>query len=222
MFGRARILLTIAALTLTMPAAAQAPPPTTTAFDGTYLGMSRTFEEATVPSFEGRTWAHFCPPYGPPAPLTIVNGAAQAGKLEGSVGPQGLLVMRSFWDHFDGRIDSQGTVRGRSTGPCAYQLVWQKAAAPTMPFDGDYIGVSRESAGEGARCLSDGVPATLVVRNSAVLGRWQGAVSTPGVLAIHSGNIQVDGRIDGQGIIRGQGRTTSGCIYTYVWHRQLG
>jgi hypothetical protein len=40
MFARARTFLTIAALTLTMPAVAQAPAPTTTPFDGTYAGVS--------------------------------------------------------------------------------------------------------------------------------------------------------------------------------------
>jgi hypothetical protein len=41
MFARARTFLTIAALTLTMPAVARAPAPTTTAFEGTYAGVSR-------------------------------------------------------------------------------------------------------------------------------------------------------------------------------------
>jgi len=180
MFGRARILLMIAVCALAPPAAAQAPAPTTTAFDGTYFGVSRTFEGTTVPAFEGRTWTHFCLPYGPPAPLTIVNGIARAGKSEGSVNPQGVLVMRDFWSHFDGRIDSQGAVRGRSTGTCSYQLVWQKVPAPTMPFDGDYVGVSRESS-----CLADGVPVTLIIRNSAVVGgSWQGNVNSKGAVVM--------------------------------------
>jgi hypothetical protein len=130
------------------------------------------------------------------------------------------VVMRDFWIRFDGRIDSQGTVRGRSTSGCSYLVAWQKVPPPTMPFDGDYTGVSRELVGEGAKCLSNGVPATLIVRNDAVLGHWQGTVSTQGVLAIHSGNMQVDGRIDGQGIIRGQGTTTSGCVHAYLWQKE--
>jgi hypothetical protein len=138
------MLLIIVACAVAMPSAAQAPAPATTAFDGRYFGASRTFEEATLPEQAGRTWTRYCPQFGPPAPLMIVNGIARSGKLEGSVSPQGVLVMRSFGDHFDGLIDSQGTVRGRSTGVCSYQLVWQKAPPPTMPFDGDYIGY-RES-----------------------------------------------------------------------------
>jgi hypothetical protein len=219
MLSRRRLLVAIAVLLPSIPAAAQSPTPTTTALDGTYFGVSRTFEEEAING--GKTWARYCLQYGP-GTLSIVNGIAKAGKLEGSISPQGVLIMRSFWDRFDGRIDSQGTVRGRSTGVCSYQWVWQKVPLPTMPFDGDYVGVSRELAGEGAKCLSNGVPATLIVRNSVVLGHWQGTVSTQGALAIHSGNMQLDGRIDGQGIIRGQGRAASGCVYAYVWHKQPG
>jgi hypothetical protein len=46
MFGRTRILLTIWACVFSVPVAAQAPAPTTTQFDGTYNGISLTFEEA--------------------------------------------------------------------------------------------------------------------------------------------------------------------------------
>jgi hypothetical protein len=221
MFRRARILLTSAAWVLATPVAAQTPTSTTTAFDGTYFGMSRTFEEATVPSHEGRTWTHFCLPYGPPATLTIVNGIARAGKSEGSVSPQGVLVMRDFWNHFDGRIDSQGIVRGRSTGPCAYQLVWQKAAAPTLPFDGDYIGVSRESSGIG--CPPSAVPGTVIIRDGVALRQWQGTVSPQGILSLRTlYGTQVDGRIDSQGNMRGQGTSASGCTNIWVWRKQPG
>jgi hypothetical protein len=197
-------------------------PPTTAAFDRTYLGVSRTFEEEGIQG--GRTWAHFCLPLGPPGPLTIVNGMAQAGKLEGSVGPQGVLVMRDFWSHFDGRIDGQGAVRGRATGTgtgCSYLLVWQKAPAPTMPFDGDYVGVSRESS-----CLANGVPVTLIIRNGVVVhgGSWQGNVNPQGVVVM--GNRlapRVDGQIDRQGMIRAQGSSSDGgCTVTFVWRKQSG
>ena len=73
--------------------------------------------------------------------------------------------MRNFRGRFDGRIDSQGTVRERVTGGCSYQLVWQKVPAPTMPFDGDYVGVSRESS-----CVPYRVPVTLIIRNGVVAG----------------------------------------------------
>ena len=61
MFGRARILLAIAACTLATPAVAQAPTPTTTAFDGTYIGVSRTLE-STMLGYSTRQ----CPPNGRP------------------------------------------------------------------------------------------------------------------------------------------------------------
>src|SRR5215469_13726158 len=113
MFGRARILSTIAAASLATPGLAQAPAPATTAFDGTYLGVSNTFEETSTAD-SARTWTRYCfQPGGGPAPLMIVNGIARTGIYQGSVSPQGVLVMRDFWSHFDGRIDSQGTVRGR-------------------------------------------------------------------------------------------------------------
>ena len=126
--------------------------------------LSHTFEES--PTAEpARTWTHYCLQYGPPAVLTIVNGIARSGELEGSVNQQGFVLMRNFRGRFDGRIDSQGTVRGRVTGGCSYQLVWQKVPAPTMPFDGDYVGVSRESS-----CVPCRVPVTLIIRNGVVAG----------------------------------------------------
>jgi hypothetical protein len=220
------ILLAFVACILVTPAAAQAPAPTTTVFDGAYLGVSRTFEEATVPAHEGRTWTHFCSSYGLPAPLTIVNGVARTqwvGTAEGSVSPQGVLVMRGPRGHrFDGQIDGHGTVTGRMTGPCSYQFVWQKPPAPTMPFDGDYIGVSRESSGWGIECPQSGVPAAVIIRNSVALGSWQGTVSPQGALAIRNQRFsRVDAQIDPQGTVRGQ-NSGPGCTTMFVWRKQPG
>jgi hypothetical protein len=218
------ILLTMATCALALPAAGQAPAPTTTALDGTYYGVSRTFEEDSTPFRAGATWTHYCPqPFGPPGALTIVNGTAKAGKLEGSVSPQGVLVMRNSWGvHFDGRIDSQGTVRGRSTGGCDYQLVWQKVPPPTLPFDGDYIGVSRESSGWGPECPANGVPGMVWIRNSVVLGRWQGTIGPQGAVVMQSpGFSRVDAQIDPQGFLKGKysGRA---CTTAFVWRKQSG
>jgi hypothetical protein len=221
MFGGARILLMIAVCGLAAPAAAQTPAPTTTAFDGMYFGVSRTFEEEAING--GKTWTRYCLQYGP-GTLSIVNGIAKAGKLEGSVSPQGVLIMRSFWDHFDGRIDSQGTVKGRSTGACSYQRVWQKAPAPTMPFDGDYIGVSRGLTNGGAGCSPSGVPGgTLIIRNSVALGQWQGTVSPQGIVSLRTPNgTPVDGQIDRQGMMRVQGTSAAGCTNIWVWRKPAG
>ena len=63
------------ALTAAAPALSLAQP--TTAFDGTYRGVSRQLEGA---SFGGTTRA--CPlPNSPPAPLRIVNGVALAVEM---------------------------------------------------------------------------------------------------------------------------------------------
>jgi hypothetical protein len=125
MLGRATILFAILASASAMPAAAQAPAPTT-AFDGTYAGVSRSFE-GTMSG--GRTRG--CRPSleRAPAPLTIANGTARWGKsiADGSVSPQGALVMHvRNGARFDGQIDGRGTVTGRLSGTCSYQLVWQK------------------------------------------------------------------------------------------------
>jgi hypothetical protein len=97
------------------------PAPTTTAFDGTYTGVSKTVEGG---------WDRTCAKNPHPGPLTIVNGtAAWAGDVEGSVSPQGVLVMlHPFGARFDGQIDGQGTVTGRfiTLAGCSYKLVWQK------------------------------------------------------------------------------------------------
>jgi hypothetical protein len=204
-----------------MRAVAQAPAPTTTAFDGTYTGVSRTFEGANWdPSL---TWTRYClpSPYPPPT-LTIVNGVARStwgGPTEGPVSPQGLLAMRApHGQRFDGQIDSHGTATGRWTGGCSWRFVWQKVPPPTMPFDGDYVGVSRESS-----CLANGVPVTLIIRNSVVTGgSWQGNVNPQGVVVM--GNRlapRLDGQIDKQGIIRAQGSSSDGgCTVTFVWRKQ--
>jgi hypothetical protein len=95
MCGRASILLTITASVAAIPVLAQAPVPTTTAFDGTYAGVS--FETSSY--MQGISAARWCgPTSGVPGPLTITNGVVRAqmgGRWEGSVNPQGVLVMRS-------------------------------------------------------------------------------------------------------------------------------
>jgi hypothetical protein len=97
--------------------------PATTAFDGTYIGVSKTIEGVS-----GGGYDQGCAKNPRPGPLTIVNGsAAWAGDVEGSVTPQGLLVMSNpSGARFDGRIDGQGTLTGWFTAGCSYRLVWQK------------------------------------------------------------------------------------------------
>jgi hypothetical protein len=125
MFGRARILLMIAVCAVAMPAAAQAPAPMT-AFDGTYAGVSRALEGNM-----GFSTGKCSSQGGAGAPsLTIANVIARSAwgdPAEGSVSPQGVLVMRTTMGRrFDGQIDGKGTVTGRWNGSCSYQVVWQK------------------------------------------------------------------------------------------------
>jgi hypothetical protein len=130
LFGRTKVLLTIAACMLATPVAAQTPAPATTAFDGTYAGVSRTLEGVMRRNMVGGQ-TRGCPQSGRGGPsLKITNGIAQSNwgaAAEGSVSPQGVLVMRTPNGlRFDGQIDDKGTVTGRWTGNCSYQVVWQK------------------------------------------------------------------------------------------------
>ena len=89
MFGRAKVLLTIVLSAVAPPLAAQTLAPTTTAFDGTYAGISR--EVSKNPSAPRAK----CPPSGALAPLTIKNGvvvASGSAAWEGTVSPQGVLL----------------------------------------------------------------------------------------------------------------------------------
>jgi hypothetical protein len=130
MSNRTIVLSTIAACMSAIPVAAQAPAPTTTAFDGTYVGVSRTLEGGTGPA---GTSTRSCAPNGQPAPLTIAVGVVRwptetgGGTAEGSVNAQGVLVMHtSHGTRIDAQIDGRGTVTGRYNAYCSYQIVWQK------------------------------------------------------------------------------------------------
>src|SRR5260370_39636987 len=112
-----------AVLALPMSAGAQG----TTAFDGSYEGVSRQVEATGMMNYKPTTGT----PNGKPAPLTIANGAARAGAadnpMEGSVNAQGALVMHlRNGVKFEGRVDGAGRATGRLTASCSYQLVWQK------------------------------------------------------------------------------------------------
>jgi hypothetical protein len=125
MFDRARLLLTIACFAMPMPAAAQAPAPTVTAFDGTYVGVSYN-----VSSYTGIGPSR-CAPAAVQAPLTITNGvvrSSQGGNLEGVVSAEGRLVThRPNGNRIEGQIDPQGDIRAQfSTSNCLYEYVWRK------------------------------------------------------------------------------------------------
>jgi hypothetical protein len=146
MLDRTIVLWTIAACMSAIPVAAQAPAPTTTAFDGTYVGVSRTVEGFVVsPPGAGPTGQRAssggnpendgfsCMWNGQPGPLTIANGVARysgrVGWPEASVNAQGVLVMRRpDGGRLDALIDERGTMTGRiwTGGGCSYHMVWQK------------------------------------------------------------------------------------------------
>jgi hypothetical protein len=125
MLGRAKALLLTGALALTTPVAAQTSGPTTTAFDGKYVGVStESIKDPSAASTKSRCW-----PYGTPDLLTITNGVVQStGGWEGTVTPQGALVMRDRdYKRVVGQIDSQGNIRGQHGGtPCDITYVWRK------------------------------------------------------------------------------------------------
>ena len=105
MLGGARILVAIAACMSATSVAAQAPAPTTTAFDGTYAGVSWTSEGAII----GNTNSYNCNRRnGQTGPLTIAGGVPRFNGLttfEGSVNAQGVLVMRNQYGRTIGRPD---------------------------------------------------------------------------------------------------------------------
>ena len=124
MSGRTKVLLTIALSAVAPPLAAQTAVPTT-AFDGTYAGVSR--EVSKSPSAPRAK----CPPSGGLAQLTIKNGVVVASGpagWAGTVSPQGVLLLRNERSsRVDGQIDPQGTIRAQYSGTgCITAFVWQK------------------------------------------------------------------------------------------------
>jgi hypothetical protein len=122
------------------PVNAQPPPPpanSTSAFDGTYVGVSAENNSSgnTLAGGRARTQgypgARSCTAFRAPARLTITNGGARVRwgdrTLEGQVTPQGVLTMSTgYGQRFDGRIDDQHVVKGQVVGYCAYTLTWRK------------------------------------------------------------------------------------------------
>jgi hypothetical protein len=125
MFGPARILLMIAACVAVSPAAAQAPLPTT-AFDGTYAGVSGV-STRSEPGSRNR----YCRQPGVPSPLTIRGGVIQStggDGWHGTVNPHGGLVVRNLRGYrVNAQIDPSGTITGYYPGPtCKTTFVWRK------------------------------------------------------------------------------------------------
>jgi hypothetical protein len=228
MTGGIRVFLTFAACALAIPAAGQAPAPTTTAFDGKYFGT------ATIAASKA---AEFCTTLAL-ADMTITGGQVVIyltdirGPFQGSVNTGGE-VSTSLYRTIHERVtvnSLSGIIHDKVfTGQhlygrlCAWNVQMTPAPPPTMPFDGDFIGVSRESRSSKAKCAPSDVPGTLIIRNSVALGRWQGTVSPQGILSLRSPyGTPIAGQIDSQGIIRGQDTSDVGCSSIWVWRKQAG
>jgi hypothetical protein len=109
---------------------------TTTAFDGTYKGLSNRATSAAgtgLKAFEPTTSG--CQQFEEPPTITITNGLAQFQALgvtfAGYVTPQGQLRMSSGYGALvDANFDPQTHIlRGRANSPnCHYDVAWQKTA----------------------------------------------------------------------------------------------
>ena len=107
---------------------------TTTAFDGTYRGLSIRGDSGAGPGLQAVDPSTGCQPFVVPPTMTITNGLAQfqavGATFAGYVTPQGNLKLDS------GRgatvivnLDPQtGIFRGQANSiNCRYDVAWQKA-----------------------------------------------------------------------------------------------
>jgi hypothetical protein len=109
---------------------------TTTAFDGTYTGISQRGHGASGTGLKSREpSAEGCQQFEVPPTLTIANGLAQFQALDvtfaGYVTPQGHLKMDSgYGPTMNADFDPQtpGILHGQAISvKCRYNLTWQKA-----------------------------------------------------------------------------------------------
>jgi hypothetical protein len=89
MLDRTRVLVTIAACMSATAVAAQAPAPTMTAFEGTYAGVSRTFEgEINAVTRGAGSITPACVPNGQPGPCMTHMAAESTPRSTGAVPSQ--------------------------------------------------------------------------------------------------------------------------------------
>jgi len=236
MFSRAGILLMAGVYALAIQAAAQAPAPTTTAFDGIYIGTATTASGRAALSCARITSVDMTIT----GEQVVIHEALFTGgrwTFQGSVNAAGEISTAWYKkvglpdsptvDSLVGKIEDKVFVGQHLHGYwCRWGVHMAPPPAPTMPFDGDYIGVSRESSNTASNaCPPNAIPATLIIRNGIVRGgTWQGNVNPQGVVVV--GNRlapRVDGQIDSQGTIRAQGSSSNGgCTVSFVWRKQSG
>ena len=106
---------------------------TTSAFDGTYAGVStQDISKGNTLDIAGGNAPIVCQDYGVPPPVTIHNGLAQFQLLnyafQGYVTPQGHLKMSAgYGQTIDGQIDNQGVYAAQGVGACAYHATWRRS-----------------------------------------------------------------------------------------------
>lgn len=108
---------------------------TTTAFDGTYRGLSIRGDSGAGPGIQQfDIESTGCQPFTVPPTMTIANGLAQfqavGATFAGYVTPQGALTLDSGRGaKVNGNFDPQsGIFRGQAnTINCRYDVAWQKA-----------------------------------------------------------------------------------------------
>jgi len=121
-----------------------------------------------------------------------------------------------------GRLKALLTIAGLAMAMPATAQV----PAPTMAFDGNYVGVSAhiaKSTGHGRQCPREHAPDPLTITSGAVHSardRWTGTVGPEGNVTLRNRRgMRVDARIDGQGAIKGRYQGPA-CFVDYVWHKQ--
>lgn len=234
-------LMILSALAVPTATSSAQGPASPTAFDGKYVGT------ATL-THEHRDY-EFCYTIRSMR-MTITGGQVvmhdNGGRAtyRGSVNAAGEVSATTL-DHL---VIVSGTIHDKAfTGQCQYKhychwsVQMTPAPAQTMPFDGDYRGVSREVSDSEInehRCVPRALtpPLGLTITNGVVgiPGEWwQGTVSPQGAVVIGNPKFsRVDGQIDRQGTIRGQysGELPSdlaqidgggtNCTIKFVWQRE--
>ena len=116
---------------------AGSPENTTTAFDGTYSGVSQRGHSAAGTGLKSREpTTPGCQQFDVPPTLTISNGLAQLQALDvtfaGYVTPQGHLMMDTgYGARVNADFDSRepGILHGQAVSVnCRYNVTWQRAA----------------------------------------------------------------------------------------------
>jgi len=107
---------------------------TTSAFDGTYRGLSIRGDSGASPGLRPVDKYSGCQPFTVPPPMTITNGLAQfqavGAIFAGYVTPQGNLTMDTGRGAtVTGNFDPQTRIfRGQANSiNCRYDVAWQKA-----------------------------------------------------------------------------------------------